>query len=162
MSDADKGLELVDRSINQQERKLILWLIEHSSPSRPHLASQIDSLRVVSKCKCGCPTVYFAVEGDPPSRKGEAIISDFLSQADGLEVGVMLFELHERLSSLEVYSCAGNDKSFGLPNIESLCSWEEYSKRGNRLTQETLRKSANGEELHRADDAPDLFKKLGI
>ena len=32
----------------------------------------------------------------------------------------------------------------------------------NKLTQETLRKSARGEEVHRAKDAKDLFRKLGI
>lgn len=32
----------------------------------------------------------------------------------------------------------------------------------NKLTQDTLRKSARGEEVHRARDAKDLFHKLGI
>jgi DNA-damage-inducible protein J len=32
----------------------------------------------------------------------------------------------------------------------------------NKLTRETLRKSARGEEIHRAKDAEDLFDKLGI
>ncbi len=32
----------------------------------------------------------------------------------------------------------------------------------NKLTRETLKKSARGEEVHRAKDAKDLFDKLGI
>ncbi len=32
----------------------------------------------------------------------------------------------------------------------------------NKLTRETLRKSARGEEVHRAKDAKDLFDQLGI
>jgi DNA-damage-inducible protein J len=32
----------------------------------------------------------------------------------------------------------------------------------NKLTQETLRKSARGQDIHRAKDADDLFHKLGI
>jgi DNA-damage-inducible protein J len=32
----------------------------------------------------------------------------------------------------------------------------------NELTQDTLRKSARGEEVHRAKDAADLFDRLGI
>ncbi len=32
----------------------------------------------------------------------------------------------------------------------------------NKSTQEALRKSARGEEVHRARDAADLFDKLGI
>jgi DNA-damage-inducible protein J len=32
----------------------------------------------------------------------------------------------------------------------------------NKLTRETLRKSARGEEVHKAKDADDLFDQLGI
>jgi len=32
----------------------------------------------------------------------------------------------------------------------------------NKLTRETLRKSAKGEEVHRAKDADDLFDQLGV
>jgi DNA-damage-inducible protein J len=32
----------------------------------------------------------------------------------------------------------------------------------NKLTRETMAKSARGEELHRAKDAKDLFDQLGI
>ena len=32
----------------------------------------------------------------------------------------------------------------------------------NKLTRETLRKSARGEEVHRAKNAEDLFDQLGI
>jgi len=32
----------------------------------------------------------------------------------------------------------------------------------NKLTRETLRKSARGEEVHRANAADDLFAPLGI
>ncbi len=32
----------------------------------------------------------------------------------------------------------------------------------NKLTRETLRKSARGEEVHKASDARDLFDYLGI
>jgi len=32
----------------------------------------------------------------------------------------------------------------------------------NKLTRETLAKSARGEEVHRAKDAKDLFDQLGI
>jgi antitoxin component of RelBE/YafQ-DinJ toxin-antitoxin module len=32
----------------------------------------------------------------------------------------------------------------------------------NQLTQETMRKTVQGEEVHLAKDAADLFNKLGI
>lgn len=37
-----------------------------------------------------------------------------------------------------------------------------FDLKPNKLTRETMRKSARGEEVHRAKDAADLFKKLGI
>jgi DNA-damage-inducible protein J len=37
-----------------------------------------------------------------------------------------------------------------------------FDLRPNALTQETMAKSARGEEVHRAKDAADLFRKLGI
>lgn len=37
-----------------------------------------------------------------------------------------------------------------------------FDLRPNKLTRETLRKSARGQEVHRARDAQDLFDQLGI
>jgi hypothetical protein len=136
--------------------------LEHGDPQYLPLASQIDSLRVVSKCTCGCPTVNFALEGNPTSRKGERLIGDCPATVDDQDVGVLLFECRGRLSTLEVYSCAGSDKPFGLPKIEDIYIWEESSTRGIFITRQTLLKSEEGVEVHRADNAEDLFKKLGI
>ena len=147
MNKLSEGLEPLDRPITSHEREVILWLIKHASPGHEQLASQVESLKVVSKCTCGCPTVYFAVEGDPPSRKGEKLISDEIATVDGQDFGVMLFELNGALSSLEVDSFAGHEKPFDLPGIDNLYEWEDYSKRGAIPTKETLRRSAAGEEV---------------
>jgi DNA-damage-inducible protein J len=37
-----------------------------------------------------------------------------------------------------------------------------FDLKPNKLTRETMRKTAQGEEVHRAKDATDLFNKLGI
>jgi DNA-damage-inducible protein J len=37
-----------------------------------------------------------------------------------------------------------------------------FDLRPNKLTRETMRKTAQGEEVHQAKDAADLFDKLGI
>ena len=41
----------------------------------------------------------------------------------------MLFHSDGRLSSLEVYSMAGVDNPYGLPEINTIYPWEELSKR---------------------------------
>jgi hypothetical protein len=118
--DTGKGLEALKRPLTPQERDLVLWLLEHSKVSASHLLPQIDRLSVFEKCDCGCPTVYFALDGVPVKRKGEQLISDWLAEVDGDGVGVMLFQTDNRISSLEVYSLAGTEKPFGLPPTESI------------------------------------------
>ncbi len=118
--DASKGLEPLVRPLTPHERDLVRWLLEHSHLDVSHLLTQIDRLNVFEKCSCGCPTVYFALDGVPVARKGEQLISDWLAEVDGNSVGVMLFESGNRISSLEVYSCAGTMDHFGLPEIESI------------------------------------------
>jgi hypothetical protein len=123
MAKLGKGLEPEKRAITKHESDLIRWLLAHSDPGRAEFASQVGGLRVTAKCDCGCPTIYFELEGHFESRTGERVISDHLATVDGQEVGVMLFELNGRLSSLEVYSLAGTDKPFPLPEVESLHSY---------------------------------------
>jgi hypothetical protein len=129
---ASKGLEPEKRPLTGDERDLVRWLIEHSEHAPPGLMPQIERLSVFERCTCGCPTIYFAFDGEPVSRKGERIISDWLANVDGDLVGVMLFQTDGRLSSLEVYSCAGTDKPFGLPAIESLFPYKDLPNRGNK------------------------------
>ncbi len=123
--DKSKGLEPLNRPLTQHERDLVRRLLDHGNPGSDRLAPQIDRLSVFEKCTCGCPTVYFALDGEPVARKGEKCISDYLAEVDGEPVGVLLFETHGKISSLEVYSCAGTLKSFGLPAIESVYGWED-------------------------------------
>ena len=124
-----EGLEPLHREVSQEEAAIICWLIEHGEAAAKEYAADVQSLTVIARCNCGCPTVYFEVEGNPATRKGEKIISDHLGTVDGQEVGVMLFALGKQLSSLEVYSPAGTDKPFGLPKLSDLYSFEDLSKR---------------------------------
>lgn len=128
MDTLGKGLEPENRPVTAKERSLIEWLLRHGNPSSEQFLQQLDSLFVVSKCSCGCPTVYFAREGESVVHHPERILADYLAKANGEDVGVMLFQREGRLSSLEVYSLAGTDKPFGLPGLEAIYSYEELSK----------------------------------
>jgi hypothetical protein len=124
-----KGLEAMRRAVTREEAAVIEWLLRHGEQEADRFFAQVEKLMIVSRCTCGCPTVYFELENDQASRKGERLISDQLGTVDGEDVGVMLFELRGRLSTLEVYSCAGADKPFGLPKLEDLYTFEDASKR---------------------------------
>jgi len=128
MNDAKKG-ESQHRPITAKERALIDWLLRHGNPGSQQFLEQVDSLVVVWKCSCGCPTVNFAAKGKPVPQEAEHILADYLAAVDGEDVGIILFQRGGRLSSLEVYSQAGTDKSFGLPEIETIYSYEELAER---------------------------------
>jgi hypothetical protein len=133
MNDAKKGLEPLNRPITSHERDLIKWLLEHGEPGSERFLGQVDSLTVIFKCACGCPTVNFALEGEPVSHEAEHILSDYLATVDGQDVGIILFQRGGRLSSLEVYSQAGSENPFGLPEIETIYSYEELARRQAKL-----------------------------
>ena len=118
--ESNKFYEPERRPLTQQERDLVRWLIEHAHRDVNELLFQVEMLTVASKCKCGCPTIDFALGGIPVDRKGEQLISDWLAEVEGQPVGVMLFQTNGKISTLEVYALAGSDKPFGLPTIESI------------------------------------------
>ena len=128
-----KGMEPQNRPITAEERILIEWLLRHGKAGSERFLEQVDSLRVVARCLCGCPTVNFSPERAPVAHEPEHILADYLATVDGEDVGVILFQRGGRLSSLEVYSQTGNDKPFGLPETETIYSYEELAERKKKL-----------------------------
>lgn len=120
MSNVGKASEPQNRPITDEERSLIDWLLNHGVPGAEKFLPQVDSLVVVSRCTCGCPTVDFSASGEAVPHESDHILADYLASVDGQDVGVILFQRGGRLISLEVYSTAGSDKPFGLPKIETL------------------------------------------
>jgi hypothetical protein len=115
-----KFREPLNRPLTEHERDLVRWLVEHSHLDASRLLSQIDRLSVAARCTCGCPTIDFALDGEPVACKGEQLVSDWLAEVDGMPVGVMLWQTNDRISTLEIYSLPGTDKPFGLPAIASI------------------------------------------
>lgn len=120
---AHKFRECLSRPLTEPERNLVRWLIDHSHTDARHLLPQVDKLSVYAKCTCGCPTIDFALCGEPVETKGEKLVSDWIADVDGMPVGVMLWQANVRISTLEVYSLPGSDKPFGLPAIESFLGY---------------------------------------
>lgn len=129
MNDVPKGLEPANRQITSQERDLIEWLLHHGVPGLDRFIEQVEALTVIWNCSCGCPTINFDVSSRSTEAEREVILADYLATVDGKDVGIILFQRGGRLSSLEVYSQAGNSEPFGLPAVETIYSYEELASR---------------------------------
>jgi len=132
MENAEKGLEPESREITEQEATLVRWLVEHGEPGCDRLLDQIKNLKVISKCNCGCPTIYFALHATGNSRKSERLISDWLAKIGDELFGVMLFEVAGQISSLEVNCCSGRVVTFGLPEVAAFLGYDDLAV--DRLT----------------------------
>jgi hypothetical protein len=114
------------RLLTQEEEKLLRWTLEHGSDEAKSYLPQIEGMRARSSCSCGCPSIALVVSDDAPVAIAaiERIVADLSGHtADGISVGVLLFQDAGKLSELEVYPY-DNEGEFGLPTIESLSSFE--------------------------------------
>jgi|SRR5882724_4892483 len=91
MSTSKKGMQPENRPVTAKERCLVEWLLQHGNPGADKFFKQVESLVVVSKCSCGCPTVNFAQQGDPVAQDAEHILADCLATANGEDVAVILY-----------------------------------------------------------------------
>jgi len=115
-----KGHIPVERNLSSSERTLLQWLLMHGSTDASKYMSQIDSLRIVSKCGCGCPTVDFALQSGRKVGGSDIVAEAGGKSPEGISVGVILHVRDDELSELEVYSTEGLDVPFSLPTPDSL------------------------------------------
>jgi hypothetical protein len=109
------------RELTPQERLLLEQLLRHGTEESKAYIEQLPRVTVVSRCGCGCPSIYLSVDGKvvPPSAG-----SEILSEAKGVSPEGRPFSiiLHGRkgvLSELEVYP-TGSDAAFTLPDIDQI------------------------------------------
>jgi hypothetical protein len=122
----DQGHRAANRPLTAEEVHLLRWLIAHGTAEASRYADQVDRVRVVSECTCGCPTIDLALDDQSTSTQGGSlIISDVVGESpEGIGVNVILHVRGEALSELEVYSPDGRSP-FGLPKPEALKAWED-------------------------------------
>jgi hypothetical protein len=96
-------------------------------PAAQLMLREVESLKVVGVCECGCRSIYFAPADKPDHRVAEGI--GYLADGERVEVVVWASEGH--LSSLELVGHAGKGQ---LPTADSICSWEEAGEREARTT----------------------------
>jgi hypothetical protein len=110
------------RSLTPEERSLLEWLVENGIPEAREFSSQLEGIRVVGGCGCGCPTIALGVEGAKEATKGPSqILADYIGETpEGWLVGVLLHARKGKLSELEVYNLSEHDGQYSLPTIASL------------------------------------------
>ncbi len=139
MAEPDKQLIIwEDRSLTLEEIDLLKWLIENRQTGSEDFLSQIDYLRVVSRCGCGCASVDFSLDGVEPNRKvGLDDFSNWHWGTEGIGLsGVFAFAREGRLAGIEVWSVDGSRTPTELPNIDDLREFTEQDSRkpGRRAT----------------------------
>jgi len=111
-----------DRPLTAQEATLVRWLLEHGNADAPSFLAQLADARVVSRCRCGCASIDFALGGAVPlAGSGLHVLSDFQWQdADESLFGVFVFAKDGKLSGLEMWSIDGLAAAASLPEVEQL------------------------------------------
>lgn len=88
---------------------------------------EVESLKVIGICECGCGSIYFG-----PTHKPDRPVADGIGySADGERIEIMVWASEGHLSSLELVGHAGKGQ---LPTAESICSWQEAGEREARKT----------------------------
>ncbi len=115
----------LDRPLSSQEREIAEWLLNNTSPTSPSFIPQLDHVRVVGCCSCGCPTVDLRVaEGTTPAMPQDNPIGDAIGEVNGNMVGVMLLQRSGYLTCLEVYDLSDLKHPYPLPDLTSLRPFE--------------------------------------
>ena len=111
------------RSLSAGERDALVTILSYANfVGRAALLEQVDAVRIVGGCDCGCATVDLEIPDAPPSDAiaypipSEATVFDPDGQAIG---GILVFARDGRLAQLEVYSY-GDEPISPFPPIERL------------------------------------------
>lgn len=121
----DAERDLPPRPLRTQEHELLSWILEHGSEEAKSFLPQLDGIRAVRSCTCGCPSIRLEVtEGTPLGVTAAGrLVCDLVGRTPtGALVGLILFQNCGKLCELEAYSLDGEvgPPEFGWPTIESL------------------------------------------
>ncbi len=117
-----------DRELTAEERDLLRWLLAHGRADAEHYLPQVERVKVVGRCSCGCPSIDLAVGGVGPDRAaGMVSLSDWLwPTPEGPLFGIVLFAIAGRLACLEAWSVDGLATPPHWPRPEQLVPYEDY------------------------------------
>ena len=109
------------RALSQTELELVDWLLRHGVSDAEIFFPQVQHLKVVAHCQCGCASIDFSVGQERPKKLGMRVLSDYQwRDSEGHLFGIFLFEQDDLLGGLEVWSIDGDETPATLPAIELL------------------------------------------
>jgi hypothetical protein len=124
------------RALLEEERSILDFLLSKEFAGRDELRQQLEHVLVTGpSCNCGCESVGLAVDRVvPPAPVVDQVPTEaFGRDAQGAEVGVLLFVVDGYMDDLEFHSADDVDH-FGRPTRASLWlpEWSEPDARGSR------------------------------
>ncbi|MGC4031455.1 MAG: hypothetical protein QM754_06930 [Tepidisphaeraceae bacterium] len=93
-----------NRTLTPEEHRLARWMLEHGNADAAAYLEQLDRATVKpDRCKCGCASINFDIEGLPTTTRGVHILGDFVFDDDGCKAGIFIFSSGGILSGIEVW-----------------------------------------------------------
>lgn len=115
----------INRPITPEEIAVIRTTLERAAvaPEYAALVSDLEHLRAIQRCDCGCDSVDFAeASATDPSRP----LGDGIGETpQGGTVGVIVWGTPEAVTGLEVYDLGAGDDDLRLPEPESIRAFRE-------------------------------------
>jgi len=107
------------------------FLLAHRRSWTTDYSEQLDGIRVIGGCGCGCPSLDF----ERRDAGKTFVISDVVGiSPEGVLCGVLLWATEKDLHSIEIYSFGGGTH-FSLPNPADLRIWEEWQEPETELDE---------------------------
>ena len=113
----------VDRAISPAEITVVQVMLKRAAvaPEYSRLGSDLNRLRVVERCSCGCDSVDF--KRDDPQTRPKPIADDTGETIAGGQVGVIIWGTSEAVTGIEVYDLGAGDNDIRLPAPDSIRPW---------------------------------------
>jgi hypothetical protein len=130
---SDRGREIAaerhqpSRPLCSEELELLRWVLEQGGEAARSFLPQLEGIRAVRWCDCGCPSIRLLTEPNTPKAElsiDKVICDVFGTTPENEKAGILLFQKEGRLDLMEIYSLDaglyGDTPEYGLPAIESL------------------------------------------